>query len=407
MSATQDYVALEWIRGELANTLESAQFALEAVAESPDDTSSMRACLSAIHQVHGTLKMVQLEGPTIMAAEMEQVSQSLMNNSVPDTQLALETLMQAILQLPGYLDRLHRDQKDSERNYLPMVNNLRASRGEERIPGTEGQDDQESSGPDLSPLTDAPTDVVVNAFFQGDGEGNLPKIRARYTTTLAKILKKKDVRENITTLGKLFTMLGRLCGESPMGNLAELGLAVIEGIAGGGVKLGNESVVLLRGIDGQLKRLAEEGQDGLSNPVDTELALGLIELLNNATKQTERIKTVVAKYAGEAREPEEVAIGPDDETLSTVAKILIEELTAVTDKLDLYVRSQNRNADDLVKLIPNLEQIASTMVVLGDPGQQATITEQVGVIKSIEQGAEPDDEVRRIPLPIWMKRRPQ
>ena len=97
MSATQDYVALEWIRGELANTLQNAQVALEAVAETADDTTSMRTCLTAIHQVHGTLKMVQLEGPTQMAAEMEQVAQSLMNNSVSEIRLAQETLMQAIL----------------------------------------------------------------------------------------------------------------------------------------------------------------------------------------------------------------------------------------------------------------------------------------------------------------------
>ena len=101
MSATQDYVALEWIRGELAKTLQNAQVALETVSEAADDATSMRTCLTAIHQVHGTLKMVQLEGPTQMAAEMEQVAQSLMNNSVSDIRLAQETLMQAILQKIG------------------------------------------------------------------------------------------------------------------------------------------------------------------------------------------------------------------------------------------------------------------------------------------------------------------
>ncbi len=64
MSATQDYVALDWIKGEIAQTLEQAQYALEAVASSSEVPSNMRACLTAIHQVHGTLKMVQLEGPT-------------------------------------------------------------------------------------------------------------------------------------------------------------------------------------------------------------------------------------------------------------------------------------------------------------------------------------------------------
>jgi len=393
MSATQDYVALEWIRGELSNTLQNAQVALEAVAGSPDDAASMRSCLTAIHQVHGTLKMVQLEGPTQVASEMEQVAQSLMNNSVPELRAAQETLMQAILQLPAYLDRLHRDQKDSEGNYLPMVNNLRVARGEERIPGSEPAEGGEGSGPDLSPLTTAPGDDIINAFFQADGQGNLPKIRAKYQQSLGAILKKNNVRENLTTIGKLFTMLIRLCGKSPTGNLAELGLAAIESIANGVIKLDNNSATLLKKIDDHLKSLVEKGQDGLSDPVSEELATGMIALIQGAQKETKRITALKELYASEAPEPEEVAIGPDEETMSAVATILIEELNGVTDKLDLYVRAQNRNVDDLVSLLPNLEQIASTMVVLGNTEQQGTVTKQIEVIREIQQSGEPDEDV--------------
>jgi chemosensory pili system protein ChpA (sensor histidine kinase/response regulator) len=391
MSTTQDYVALEWIRGELANTLQGAQVALEAVAESPDDASSMRSCLSAIHQVHGTLKMVQLEGPTQMASEMEQVAQSLMNNSVPELRPAQETLMQAILQLPAYLDRLHREQSDSEKNYLPIVNNLRVARGEQKIPGTQ-QDSSESSGPDLSPLQAPPKDVVVNSYFQADGEGNLPKIRARYQQALGAIFKKTDVRGNLTILGKLFTMLRRLCGESPMGNLADLGLGIVEGIANGGIKLDNTTAGLLKAIDDALKQLADAGQDGLASPIDETLVTGLIKLVQGAQKDTKRLSELKARYASQAAEPEEITLGPDDETMSAVAKILIEELRALTDKLDLYVRSPNPNTDDLVVLLPNLRQISSTMVVLGDTTQQAIVAEQIEVINNLEAGALPSEE---------------
>ena len=392
MSATQDYVALEWIRGELANTLQNAQVALEAVAESADDATSLRTCLTAIHQVHGTLKMVQLEGPTQMAAEMEQVAQSLMNNSVSDIRLAQETLMQAILQLPAYLDRLHREQKDSEKNYLPMVNNLRAVRGEERIQGS-GAELEEGEGPDLGPLTTAGLDEEVNAYFQGDGEGNLPKIRTRYQQCLGAILKKTKVRENLTTIGKLFTMLIRLCGDSPTGNLAELGLGIVEGVANGGIKLDNQTAKQLKKIDDHLKTLAEAGQNGLSTPVDEELAIGLIKLINESQKETKRILALRQRYLSEAPEPEEVAIGPDDETMSAVASILIEELNSVTDKLDLFVRSQNRNTDDLAALVPNLEQISSTMVILGNAEQQTIVANQVSIIKDMETGGAPSEDV--------------
>jgi chemosensory pili system protein ChpA (sensor histidine kinase/response regulator) len=76
MSARQDYVALDWIKQDIGKTLGTAQQELEAVAESPDNTSSMRSCLTAIHQVHGTLKMVELEVAMQLAEEMEVTAQA-------------------------------------------------------------------------------------------------------------------------------------------------------------------------------------------------------------------------------------------------------------------------------------------------------------------------------------------
>jgi chemosensory pili system protein ChpA (sensor histidine kinase/response regulator) len=392
MSGTQGYVALEWIRGELENTLHNAQVGLEAVSESADAATSMRTCLTAIHQVHGTLKMVQLEGPTQMAAEMEQVAQSLMNNSVTEVRLAQETLMQAILQLPTYLDRLHREQEDSEKNYLPMVNNLRAVRGEERIQGSAAEL-EEGDGPDLGPLTQAASGEVVNAYFQRAGESNLPKIRTRYLQCLGEILRKTQVRKNLTTIGKLFTMLVRLCGDSPTGNLAELGLGVVEGVLTGGIKLDNQTATRLKQIDDHLEHLAQAGQHVLSMPVDEELAIGLIKLINGSKKETKKISALRQRYASEAPASEEFTIGPDDETMSAVASILIEELNSVTDKLDLFVRAQNRNTDDLAALLPTLEQISSTMIILDNTKQRIAVANQISIIKELETSGEPSEDV--------------
>lgn len=90
MSATQDFVALDWIKAEISQILEQAQHSLERAVETEDSTSEMRACLSAVHQVHGTLKMVQIDGPMSIAGEMEELTEALMNNEVPDITQAQE-----------------------------------------------------------------------------------------------------------------------------------------------------------------------------------------------------------------------------------------------------------------------------------------------------------------------------
>ena len=68
---SQDYIALEWVKGEIEETLQQAQQALEAYVENPQDNSRLKFCLSYLHQIHGTLQMVEFYGAALLAEEME------------------------------------------------------------------------------------------------------------------------------------------------------------------------------------------------------------------------------------------------------------------------------------------------------------------------------------------------
>ena len=43
MGDRHDYVALEWVKGEIAETLKQARQALEAFVENPQDSTRMRS----------------------------------------------------------------------------------------------------------------------------------------------------------------------------------------------------------------------------------------------------------------------------------------------------------------------------------------------------------------------------
>ncbi len=385
MSATQDYVALDWIRGEIAKTLEQARHALESVAEDPDDTQSMRSCLTALHQVHGTMKMVELDGPSRVADEMEQLAQALMNGSVPELGNAQEVLMQSILQMPGYLDLIQREQGDSENNYLPLVNNLRAARGEELIAASAPED---VPAIDLSPVTRSPDSGVVANYVAARGEATVPKLRQKYRIALSALLKKSKPRENLSTMGKVFSMLVKLCGDSPPGNLSQLGLALVEAVAAGVIRLDASIAGLFRSLDTELERLADGGAAALEEPIDGALVHRIFAALETASRETARM--VVARgifSTSRPDEPETVSIGPDDETLAAVARILIEELRGFTDKLDIYVRTSERDISDLVEMLPVLEQVSSTLSVVGMPQHQESVRKQIEIVKQVR-----DDE---------------
>ena len=391
MSTTQDYVALEWIKGEIFQLFEQAQNALEAVAISPEDAGSMRACLTAIHQAHGTLKMVQLVGPTDIVAEMEELAQGLMGKSVKDVRLGQETLMQALLQMPGYLDRIHREQQDAPEFVGLLVNELRVARGETAL-----VNDAVPSNPEISAwFIAAPNASDRAAFEAGLGAAVTKKLRVHYQQALAGLLKKQRPRDNLGVLAKVFVRLGELAGDSAMANLFELGSAVIEGVVAGAIKLDMALVNELKAIDAELKRLGDEGSSALGS-IPAELGNGLLIRIQQATQVTPKISAARLKFrftAAPRASASNINFGPDDETLAAVANILTEEISAITDKLDLYVRSGSKSKQLILDLAPALQQIASTLSVVGLNAHQQTVLQQLGMIEQIgQQAGEAQDE---------------
>lgn len=128
-----DFTTLNWVKGELDETLKLARHALEAYISDPSDVSQMRFCATYLHQVQGTLRMVELYGAALVTEEMEQLAAAVQEQQVSAPEMAFEVLMDGIVQLPDYLERLQSGQKDIPVVLLPLLNRLRASRGEAEL----------------------------------------------------------------------------------------------------------------------------------------------------------------------------------------------------------------------------------------------------------------------------------
>src|SRR6478609_5589956 len=150
-----DTTTLGWIKPELDETLRQARMDIEAFAEDPADTARMRFCAGFLHQVHGTLRMVELYAPAMVAEEMERFAHALAvppgsAGGVADRDEACGALMRGVVLLPDYLERLQGGHKDIPIVLLPLLNELRAARGET------GLSESVLFAPDLQkPLPDA------------------------------------------------------------------------------------------------------------------------------------------------------------------------------------------------------------------------------------------------------------
>ena len=132
MSALREamsHAVLGWVKPELDETLRQARSEIEAFAEDPADTSRMRFCAGYLHQVQGTLRMVELYAPAMVAEEMELLAQVLQQGAAGDRDEACGTLLRGTVLLPDYLERLQNGHRDIPIVLLPLLNDLRAARG--------------------------------------------------------------------------------------------------------------------------------------------------------------------------------------------------------------------------------------------------------------------------------------
>ncbi|HEY4582347.1 MAG TPA: Hpt domain-containing protein, partial [Lysobacter sp.] len=125
-----DTTTLGWIKPELDETLRQARQEIEAFLEDPADPAPMRACAGLLHQVRGTLQMIELDAPSMVAAEMERLADALQAGQAGDRDEACAALLRGVVQLPDYLERLQGGHRDIPIVLLPLLNELRAARGE-------------------------------------------------------------------------------------------------------------------------------------------------------------------------------------------------------------------------------------------------------------------------------------
>ncbi len=131
MSTLRDamsHAALGWVKPELDETLRQVRNEVEYYVEDPADGSRMRFCAGYLHQVQGTLRMVELYAPAMVAEELEQLANAIGAGEVPDRDEACATLMRGSVLLPDYLERLQNGHRDIPIVLLPLLNDIRSAR---------------------------------------------------------------------------------------------------------------------------------------------------------------------------------------------------------------------------------------------------------------------------------------
>jgi len=385
--------SLLWIKNELDHTLARARQALEAYVEHPDGEEPLNQCLELLHQVQGTLRIVEVYGAAMLAEEMESVVRGLKSGELQRSDAAFEVLMRAMLQLPDYLERVIGGRRDMPLALLSLLNDLRAVRSQPLL---------SESALFAYNLAGRSASVVghVAATKAVDIKSLAGRLRPKFQMALLSWYKGDQAEKHLAVLADTAEKLEQVATTPAVFELWWIVGGIIEGLREDGIAADVSLKQLLGQVDRQIKRLVDQGELQVAEDPAKELVNNLLYFIGRATTNGQRIAAIKESFklgellpvASEAEENREKIAAPNINLMRTVSVAIQEDITRIKDTLDIFVRMGKSETVELAPLDILLKKVADTLSVLGLPKLRALLEVERGHLKDILEGRRVPDE---------------
>ncbi|MGE7138239.1 Hpt domain-containing protein [Luteibacter sp. NPDC031894] len=391
-----DFTTLHWVKAELDDALSKARQALESYVEDSRDAYVMHTCAADLHQVHGTLRMVELYGAAMVVGEMEQLVAALIDDRVAQRDDAYAALMRGMMQMPDYLERLQSGHRDVPIVLLPLLNDLRASRGEQSL--------HESAlfTPNLDTMLPATAPGASDPAAAEAQRGELAELRVRFQQQLLAWFRGQGNERQLLGMRATLDGIAARCYTIAGRRLWWIAAGVLEGLERGVLRAHDKDVRQLIGrVDRSIRELVDGGEEALLGGDADELSRKLLYYVAQAKPGSDRIEELRQTYRLEGLLPQASELehargsmsGHNRALLDTVSAAIKDDLLRVKESLDLFLRRPDGDPAQLGQQTEVLDRVGDTlgMLALGVP--RRVVGEQRRILGEIATGArEPDEE---------------
>ncbi|HBD19520.1 MAG TPA: hybrid sensor histidine kinase/response regulator, partial [Arenimonas sp.] len=389
-----DFTTLTWVKPELDETLRQARLALETYVEEGEDPGQLKACANLLHQVQGTLRMVELYGAAMVAEEMEQLAKALVEGKVAERESGYAALMRGIVQLPDYLERLQSGHRDIPIVLLPLLNELREPRGEK------GLSESVLFSPDLSRPLPASAAGPAAPLAPEELKRRAETLRGLFQSALLRWLKDDNSAANIRDLTDVCEQLVPITDAEHARRLFWVAAGTLDALARNAFEATKPLKQALAKVEQEIKRLAEGGDAAFRSDPPLELTRQLLYFVAHAPTDHGRIGEIREVFGLGQYLPSESELahargslsGRNKALLSTVAAAIKEDLLRVKDALDLHLRSPEAPAAELGEQAEALDRVADTLGMLGLGVPRRVVQDQRTAIHAISSGERKADE---------------
>jgi chemosensory pili system protein ChpA (sensor histidine kinase/response regulator) len=364
MSDAQNYTTLKWIRDELNSSLEATRRSLEDYVDEAGGKELIEECVLQLHQIHGTLQMVQVYGAAMMAEEMEQVAIALRDDAISQRDEAAEALMLGLIQLPEYLEKLENGGRDEPILILPLLNELRASRDSALLS-------------EVALFAPALEHRLASERPSGDPNPDLQsfarEIRHKYHRALLDWYRETDTAGGLERIAEIFSQFEAKAGTDQVKRLFRVGQAAVAALGEGSIDTGVATKLLVGKIDRDIKRISRDGEWAAAEKPANDLLRNLLYYTARAQSALPLVAEVKRTFdldrslvsQAEIEEGRDGLAAPSRDLLESLRSAISADLTAIKDGLDLFIRSTERQLGRLKELEEPMRKLADTLGMVG------------------------------------------
>jgi chemosensory pili system protein ChpA (sensor histidine kinase/response regulator) len=368
MSAVADHT-IQTVAAEIGVTLGDARAALEIYSEGMADPTALNTCANRLHEVFGVLRVIEVHGAALLAEEMELAANFLSTAPLETRNQpeGLDPLMRAMVQLPAYLERVLAGGRDVPLVLLPLLNDLRAVRGQALL----------SEGTLL--LLNLTSDRHPEPALTRPGEPSMTsaqwarKLRPRFQIALLGVLRGERLPQHLDVLAQVAERLEKTANQQSIFQLWWVVGAVIEALRHGSSDGAATLKRLLGQADREMRRLHEIGESRYAETPPIDLLNNLLYFIARTPATGDRISAVRSSFrlqdllpvSQEVEDQRASLSAPSAKLMETVGAAIREDLARVKDALDVFVRTGGTRITDLVGQTEMLRKIGDTLGVLG------------------------------------------
>ncbi len=288
MTDRRDYIALEWVSGEITESLGQCVLLLKDVLLTGNQTALERAT-AILHQVQGSLRMIEFSGPALLLEEMEAALLSLQDGSMPRSQHNIvQTVLSCAQELPAYLQLLGESQRELPASLIIIFNDLRAATGQGLLSSSVLFNPRLNVEVDASEATQQLADET---FLELAG-----KLLKMYQIAAAAYVRGGDDQQNLVYLGKVCGRAAKLCGGKEQKFLWLAALALIEGLANKSISRRFAIRELLARLEIELASFAQLGTKARDRKVSSSLLKDILFYVASSRSSTRYIAEVVERH---------------------------------------------------------------------------------------------------------------